>query len=173
MNTAISTNAGLNLVSTTSLSAASNCIFTSLSSGARYRISGTVRGSATADLYVRFRESSTDKTASYFMYHWGMAGLASPSAYSFYTTDAANISTLGSQATNKLSYFNLDVYIHTDGTAAYLNGISSSGDSAAANSPRQLSVGGGNVSMTACNGVDIYPSTGTFTGSVSLYKYLS
>jgi hypothetical protein len=160
---------GLVLIGTANPSAAANVAFTSLTAGGRYRIVGRVIGTTTATgLYGRFREGSTDKTSSYSATLWGVVSSAS---FIQSSTSEFQISTLGTQASNKVSFFSLDLYVHTDRTAGYVNGQSNGADSSAGNSPRYISFGGFNVSMSNCDGFSIFASAGNLTGQIKLYEY--
>jgi hypothetical protein len=160
---------GLSKITTNTLSNSATCVFTSLTAGARYRVVGRVIGTATGALLSRYRESSTDKATGYTAVEYGtLAGVSG-----FYNNNNTSISMgqIGTQAANKLLFFNFDFYIHSDSTAAYLIGQSVGADSSSANSPRYINYAGHNIVMTACNGINLFASSGNLTGSVTLYKY--
>lgn len=161
---------GLTKIATNTLSNSANCVFTSLTAGSRYRIVGRVIGTSSAQaLLGRFRENTTDKTTGYVSVEYGTVNGSS----GFYNINSTILTfgQIGTQATNKLLFFNLDLYIHTDGTAAYLVGQSVGADSASANSPRYINYASQNFAMSACNGIDLYASAGNLTGAVTLFKY--
>lgn len=161
---------GLSKIATNTLSSSATCVFTSLTAGARYRVVGRVTATTSAvNLTGRFREGSTDKTTGYAAYEYGT--LNGTSGFYSVNTTLFGMGTMGTQAANKLLFFNLDLYIHTDGTAAYLIGQSVGADSSAASSPRYINYAAHNFAMSACNGINFYASSGNLTGSVTLYKY--
>jgi hypothetical protein len=161
------TGAGLTKISTNTLSASASCIFTGLAAGT-YRIQGALNASTTANILARFRESSTDKATDYVGYYYGRSnGAISGSTGS----TSILIDVTGSQAANKQSFFSFDFYIIGAGTAAFINGQSNGADTANIDSPRSIGFGAHNISMTACDGINILLSTGTMTGQVTIYSY--
>jgi hypothetical protein len=159
---------GLSKITTTTLSNSASCIFTSLAAGGRYRIVGRVIGTAASQFFAYFREGSTNKTTSYNMTQWGYI---SASSFSNNNVTEIPLGTLGTQATNKLTFFAFDLYVHTDRTAGYINGQTTGADSSAASSPRFIVTSGYNVSMSALDGIALIASSGNLTGSVTLYQY--
>lgn len=159
---------GLNKVSTNTLSASSTCVFTGLTAGTTYKVVGALNGSATANILARFRESSTDKATDYAGAFYGYSGGVLNGSTG---STSIQLDVTGSQAANKQSFFVFDYYIYSAGTSAFINGQSNGGDSAAISSPRYISYNAQNLSMTACNGLSIFLSTGTMTGQVTIYSY--
>ena len=162
---------GLVLIGTANPSAASSTTFTNLTAGKTYKIVGRVIGTTTATgFYGRFREGSTDKTTGYAAFQWGTIS-GTTGYFDGQGTTLFSLGTLGTQASNKVTFFSVDLYVHTDGTAAYIQGQSMGADSSAANSPRQVQIAAHNLSMSACNGINLYASSGNITGSIKLYEY--
>jgi hypothetical protein len=159
---------GLTKISTNTLSASSTCIFTSLAVGT-YRIQGALNASTTATILARFREGGTDKATGYAGGYYGR--IAANAISGITGTTSILIDATGNQAANKQSFFSFDFYIYSAGTAAFINGQSNGADTANADSPRFIGFGAHNISMSACDGINILLSSGTMTGQVTIYSY--
>ena len=156
----------LELVSTTVLTASGGLSLTSLSLNTRYKI--VFYGSCSADnvnINARFRENTTDKTTGY---SGGSAGKSyDGTTQEIGYADQANafIIRIGISASIYLSQFEMDLIIPTLNIGfLQSNAVTNYG-------PTFRSLGMVNASMTNCNGITIYPSSGNLTGSISLYKY--
>jgi hypothetical protein len=156
---------GLTLITTATLSASSGQIFSSLVAGKTYRIVGSVYGTgASVTLNCKFRETSTDKSANYYGANF----------YTSYSGGSGNVNPLnlgsqiilgncGATAIETLS-FSYDLNVQATHGRMYGTNYSSK--------VSQAYFGGySNETMTTFNAINLYPSSGTITGKISLYEY--
>jgi hypothetical protein len=156
---------GLTLITTATLSASSGQIFSGLVAGKTYRIVGNVFGSVgSATLNCRFRETSTDKTTSYyganfFTSYSGASGNVNPASGA-----TQMILNVYSTAITSSIAFSYDLNVQTTNGRMY-------GNSQSSQESRSYFGGFSNESMTGFNAINFFPSSGTLTGTISLYEY--
>ena len=165
MNTALGTKkAGMVLLNTTSFSGVAAQNFSSVFSNTynfyliKMKIASTTSG---ADLYMRFREGSTDKATSYY-------------GSGFQTGAAGTSGVFG--AVNNGTFFNIgqaftDVdtnFLIIDVLRTATKGVFVSRCQESANS-RQFSSGGVNTAMSSFDGFTIYASSGNVSGTAYIY----
>lgn len=157
----------LELVSTQTLSASSGISFSSLTVGTKYRL--IWRGYTSADnvqVQIQFRENTTNKGTGYY---GGRVGRDYAGTNEDLSINNANF--VGALIVGKVSpdyyvgQFELEFVIHSleVATATLL--------SMSQYSASFKTLGFTNKAMTNCNGITIYPASGTMTGSTSLFKY--
>jgi hypothetical protein len=156
----------LELVQTQTLTTSTGVSFTGLSVGTRYKY--IWRGYTSADnvaVNIRFRENSTDKATTYY---GGQVGYGYDGTN--YAAARNNVTTINGIETggSTQSYY-------SQITGEYIiwaaNAASTIFQAQTHYSPFFKVVGISNAAMTNCNGISIYPASGTFTGSISLFKY--
>lgn len=167
MNTAIDNAKGLVKVSSTTLTASSGHIVTNLTAGSRYRFIVNVNGSSDgAIITVRFREGSTDKATNYYGAS-GFAAYDNAAGVYLYDNNAVSFRMIRvSSTTDRETLAVFDLFIASTQNAATLTGVGMS-----SSAYTQIHFGAQNTSMATCDGINIYPSAGTLTGKISVYKY--
>lgn len=156
---------GLTKISTSTLSGSSGQVLTGLTAGSRYRILINMYGSVNnAMLQLRFREGSTDKTTDYY---GGMSftGPTSAAVYTQVNNDSRLFLGRYNSSADKPSFYSVDLWLNSNGNSARVN-LQVMADAG-------LAAYGGftNDSMATVDGVNIYPDSGTITGTITLYKY--
>jgi hypothetical protein len=148
-------------------SASSSVTFTNLKASTRYRMALNLYGSSTGIyLRVRFREGSTDKATSYYI---GSFSAGHTGATGNYLNGSNNTHMeIGRLIAGVDSLFSgtFDLSIAQSQNSAYINGTAFVDYDALVNV-----FAGRNDQMATCDGITIYPSTGTFTGNIKLYEY--
>jgi hypothetical protein len=164
---AAASSSGLSLISSSSFSASSgqsfNDVFTSTYTN--YRIVAGITGSTTSDFRFRYRLSGTDNTTANFHYQRGtFSGSSATAARTVDTT----FGLIGSNAGNRQAY-SFDVFEPQAAQEKKALIYGSAGDGAGTLEANFYVVNNG--LSTAFDGITIYPSTGTFTGRISIYGY--
>jgi hypothetical protein len=157
---------GLIQLTNTTFSASSAVNFTNFfsSSYIRYRLMFNLYGSSNNDLYIRFRENTTDKATTYDSVHVIGNSNATASAYA----GLNNTFIYGRQHTTSSTaqtVASLDIF-RPAATNGQLTGLVYNGLNL-----NIAAISGTNASMTNFTGISIIPAGGTITGSASLYAY--
>ena len=172
MNTAIGANAGLNLLSTQTLTSSASVSFTNFfsSSYTHYRIVfNLLSTSGTSNLLFRARVNTTDVTSGYYGTNFAIQHTGSTYVVNNQNASSFNIVELeednGSTNTNRHSILGID--LTTNGNLISLGGSGFSG--------RKLgAIVSGAVCLDATSpvtGFTLFTSTGTMKGTVALYGY--
>ena len=168
MNTALGTKkAGMVLLNTTSFSGVSSQSFSSVFDKTTYnywRVAFRLYGSVSTNTRIRGRANTTDISsgvygASYYADYGGSAAVFSSSNNAAQMTITAHSTTSAS-----LAYINADVSLADDNNFHW-TGNAWSGDGAKAH------FFGFNVGGAGANGFSIIPTSGTITGTCSIFAY--
>jgi hypothetical protein len=155
-------NVGLRLEQTYALSASSGISFTGMVVGARYRVTGCLSASVNNFAVLRYRENSTDKATNYF---WAITNTNLAGAVAGASGNPDTQFYLGNIFAGSFSLFSADLAIPSASTGQMIGQYWDS------NNGRNTTIAGSNSNMTNCNGISIFPSGGTLTGNVSIYRY--
>jgi hypothetical protein len=162
----VATQGGLVLINTTTLSAASSYIATNLVANTRYRV--VFSGWATNNgevLNLRFRQGSTDVTSGYFGGSFYMNYLGTSGNY---LNDNNGGSARVANLANDTNFANISFDLITiDGVKGNIQGTGFAPYGGSYAILFGKTIGG----MTAANGFNLFVSSGTMTGKISLYKY--
>jgi hypothetical protein len=155
---------GLVLITTQLPSTSSGVVFTGLTVGKKYRLTGNLISSATAGFYgFRFRENTTDKSTGYYGGAYQVSYNNASGINAAYNNAAQ--ADLGSNTSSYNSNFFLDLSVISL-TTGIVNGLIWDGYNW-----RSIYTNFANWGMSNFNGISIYPNTGTFTGAIKLYEY--
>jgi hypothetical protein len=164
---------GLNLISTTTLSAVSsqsvNSVFTSTYTNYLVVLSTTATSAAGASITMKLRASGTDSSTTYGAWLMGLnsAGTTTnntSSSTSFYLTESHSSTTAGFN-------FALVNLINPNLANDTLFNVQSHGLTTAAGQFLSTSGSGVHQTATAYDGFTIIRSSGTLTGAISVYGY--
>lgn len=158
--------AGLIQLTNTTFAASSAVNFTNFfsSSYIRYRLMFNLYGSSNNDLYIRFRENTTDKATTYDTVH--VIGNSNSTATAYGATN--NTFIYGRQFTTSSTaqtVASLDIF-RPAATNGQLTGLVYNGLNL-----NIAAISGTNASMTNFTGISLIPAGGTITGSATLYAY--
>lgn len=159
---------GIVLIASQSFSSASsisvnNCFSSTYD---RYLLALSVTGtSATGYQYLRLRSSGVDSTTTYY---GAMSGWRSSA--STYTDASNNVSqfTLGTAANNHSHWI---INIFNPALSNALTNFSGTMSAIDGTSTYMCSIGGNHQTFAAYDGITVYPSSGTLSGSLKIYGY--
>jgi hypothetical protein len=167
VSVAPTTTQGLTLINTTSFSGVSSQSFSSIFDKTLYnfwRVEFRLHGSVSTNTRIRGRANTTDISsgvygASYYADYGGSAAVFSSSNNAAQMTITAH-----SNTSSSLAYINADVSLADDNNFHW-TGNAWSGDGAKAH------FFGFNVGGAGANGFSIIPTSGTITGTCSIFAY--
>jgi hypothetical protein len=159
------TTSGLVLLNTTSFSGvASQSVSNFTNSSYRYyRVVMDALGSTNIQWNFRFRENTTDKTTGY--YGVTMYARFSGGDGGLFSSNNSGLATINAAPSSNYSTVSMDYYKAENGKARIVGTGWSGGDGDV------IWFAYANDAMTDATGFTIYPNTGTFSGSVSVFGY--
>lgn len=173
MNTALGTKkSGLVLLNTTSFSGVSsqsiNDVFSTTYD--KYKILIDAQCSATPQISMRLRVSGADNSTSNY-YFTGFYSFSSDTTIgndNLYKADPDSLFAIGIGGTNQTA---INVDLVSPFLSAYTAFVAQSGSISGTNEAYSLNTNGGFTGTTSFTGFTLIPSTGTMSGSVSVYGY--
>jgi hypothetical protein len=156
---------GLVLLNTTSFSGVSSQSVSNFtnSSYRYYRVVMDALGSTNIQWNFRFRENTTDKTTGY--YGVTMYARFSGGDGGLFSSNNSGLATINAAPSSNYSTVSMDYYKAENGKARIVGTGWSGGDGDV------IWFAYANDAMTDATGFTIYPNTGTFSGSVSVFGY--
>lgn len=163
----VSDGRGLVWLNTTSFSAVSSqsvSNFTSSSYNYYRVVANAIASGSNIEFRFRFRENTTDKATSYYgaTTYYRYTAASSGFLYASNNSTYASLTAIGSGNPSPISF---DFYKPENGKAYVV------GQSYNNNDGDLIVFAYGNNSMTDATGLTIYPSSGTFTGQISVFAY--
>lgn len=163
----VATQGGLTLISTTTVSAATEYVVNNLNPSIKYKLVGNVWGSSANALFqFRSRQNNVAVTSGYYGASY-ISRYNNSSGVHYWSNNAVlftlfNIGTSDPQS----ALFDMDFYISADRTVMTLTGsvfdYYTNGN---------VALGCTVTGMTTCNGLSLRPDAGNTSGVISLYRY--
>lgn len=161
------TGAGLDLITTQSFSAVSSVSINSCFSATyeNYRVLLSLSSASTCDILCRMRASGSDTTTSTYNWAYSRGGRSTLSDGGAALADSKWI--IHSTTTGYVSQYHLDIYrANTNGQVGMIS------QAFAYDGGYVITARGGNCTQaTAHDGITVYTSTGTMTGSLRIYGH--
>jgi hypothetical protein len=156
-------NVAIQSLSSNTLTSSSGLIVTGLVANGRYRVSGILSSNNNCALQFRFRENTTDKATQYY---WAHTATNLSAAFVGSAGNPDTVSYVGNIFSAAFCTFGFDVAISSNNTTGQI--IGQYWDAV---NGRHVAHSMSNANMTNCNGFNIYPSSGTLSGTISIMKY--
>jgi hypothetical protein len=155
-------NVGLGVQQSYTLSSSSGISVTGLAVGGRYRINGVLTSTSSPIINFRWRENSTDKATSYL---WMQTGTNLAGSVLGFAGNPGTEHYVGNCFANAFTMFSHDLTVCSATTGEIIGQFYDSANG------RNITTSSVNSGMSNLNGFSIFPSTGTITGNITVYRY--
>ena len=153
---------GLRTEQTYALTTSSGISVTGLVVGGRYRINGVLTSTSSPIINFRWRENSTDKATNYL---WMQTGTNLAGSVLGFAGNPGTEHYVGNCFANAFTMFSHDLTVCSATTGEIIGQFYDSANG------RNITTSSVNSNMSNLNGFSIFPSTGTITGNITIYRY--